>query len=407
MGNMFNGCSSLTNLDISKFITNQVDDMRYMFNGCSSLTSLDVSNFDTSLVYHMRGMFAGCKELTSLDISNFNMSEVTEYADMFTGCNNLTQITMPKNIPVTVQFPVVDGYCWKDSNGKKCETAITNLETTMVYARHIKTETDENEEEPKPEDPKPADPKPEDPKPEEPKPQDSPQKPTVNNPKPVGTRLIDPQSNGTYIVTDATASNPTVAFAGVEEENASAVTIPQAITIDGVTYKVTTVSIENFEQKSSGAKYVVTDNSVNNLTIEYVGSKSNKKTISIPDSVTYKGVKFKVTSIKAKAFKGNKKVTTVKVGSNVSKIGNNAFEGCSKLKNVTLGKGLTNIGKNAFKNCKKLTKITIKSTKLKSVGKNALKGVSAKCKIKVPAKKVKDYQKLFKGKGQKNVKISK
>ena len=277
--------------------------------------------------------------------------------------------------------------------------------TNIIFT--VEKEEDPKPADPKPEDPKPEDPKPADPKPEDPKPQDSPQKPTVDNPKTAGTTLTDPQSKGTYIVTDATASNPTVAFAGMEEENASAVTIPQAITIDGVTYKVTTVSIENFEQKSSGAKYVVTDNSVNNLTIEYVGNKSNKKTISIPDSVTYKGVKFKVTSIKAKAFKGNKKVTTVKVGSNVSKIGNNAFEGCSKLKNVTLGKGVTNLGKNTFKNCKKLTKITIKSTKLKSVGKNALKGVSAKCKIKVPAKKVKDYQKLFKGKGQKKVKISK
>ena len=45
---MFNGCSRLTSLDVSKFDTSKVTDMGSMFSECSSLTSLDLSNFDTS-----------------------------------------------------------------------------------------------------------------------------------------------------------------------------------------------------------------------------------------------------------------------------------------------------------------------------------------------------------------------
>ena len=148
-----------------------------------------------------------------------------------------------------------------------------------------------------------------------------------------------------------------------------------------------------------------------NPTVEYMGTTASgkkKKTVSIPEYVSYNGVKYRVTSVAAKCFKNNKKLTNIKIASSITKIGNSAFEGCSNLKTVTVGKGLKAIGKNVFKNCKSLKKITLKSTKLKTVGKTTLKGVNAKCRIKVPAKKVKAYQKLFKGKGQKaSVKVIK
>ena len=50
MNNLFNGCSSLTTLDISNFRTSNVTWMSYMFNNCYLLTTLDLSNFDTSSV---------------------------------------------------------------------------------------------------------------------------------------------------------------------------------------------------------------------------------------------------------------------------------------------------------------------------------------------------------------------
>ena len=50
---MFSKCSSLTNLDVSRFDTSNVTSMSCMFDGCSSLTTLDVSRFDTSKVTGM------------------------------------------------------------------------------------------------------------------------------------------------------------------------------------------------------------------------------------------------------------------------------------------------------------------------------------------------------------------
>ena len=50
MERMFQGSSSLKNLNLSNFNTNNVTDMGYMFYKCSSLTNLNLSNFNTNNV---------------------------------------------------------------------------------------------------------------------------------------------------------------------------------------------------------------------------------------------------------------------------------------------------------------------------------------------------------------------
>ena len=92
MGGMFEYCRSLTSLDVSNFNTSNVINMYSMFNGCNKLTTLDVSNFNTSNVTDMYGMFYNCSSLTSLDVSNFNTSNVTNMNSMFNGCNKLTTL---------------------------------------------------------------------------------------------------------------------------------------------------------------------------------------------------------------------------------------------------------------------------------------------------------------------------
>ena len=94
MTNMFFGCFSLTSLDLSGFDTSQVTNMASMFSGCSSLTSLDLSGFDTSQVTDMYGMFSGCSDLTSLDLSGFDTSQVTDMNSMFGGCSSLTSLDL-------------------------------------------------------------------------------------------------------------------------------------------------------------------------------------------------------------------------------------------------------------------------------------------------------------------------
>lgn len=138
---------------------------------------------------------------------------------------------------------------------------------------------------------------------------------------------------------------------------------------------------------SKGATYKVTGAKVKNPTVTYVKPKKNVKKVSIPATITVKGVKYKVTAVSKDAFKNNKKVTQ-----------------------VTIDKNVNNIGKNAFYGCKNLKKVIIKTTKLtkKTVGKNAFKGIHKKATIKVPKKKLDVYKKLLKNAGiSKSVKVVK
>ena len=94
MNSMFNGCSSLTSIDLSGFDTSQVDSMGSMFYNCSSLASLDLSGFDTSQVTSMGYMFSGCSDLKTLDLSGFDTSHVTSMRYMFYKCSSLASLDL-------------------------------------------------------------------------------------------------------------------------------------------------------------------------------------------------------------------------------------------------------------------------------------------------------------------------
>ena len=138
---------------------------------------------------------------------------------------------------------------------------------------------------------------------------------------------------------------------------------------------------------AKGASYQVTSAAEKNPTVVYKGSKKQKASVTIPDTVTIDKVTYKVTSIAANAFKNNKKLKKVVIGKNVTKIGKKAFYGCSKLK-----------------------KITVKTTKLtkKNVGSQAFKGIHKKAAFKVPKKKISSYRKIFRARGAaKTTKVTK
>lgn len=102
-----------------------------------------------------------------------------------------------------------------------------------------------------------------------------------------------------------------------------------------------------------------------NPTVTYVKTTDKKtKKLTIPNAVTVDGITYKVTSIADNACKNNKKLTTVVIGKNVTKIGKNAFSGCKNVKKITLTAGkLKTISKNAFKGIHKKATITVKGTK--------------------------------------------
>ena len=92
MNFMFYGCKSLTSLDLSCFNTSKVTTMRYMFEGCTSLVSLNLSSFNTENVKDMFCMFKNCSSLTTLDLSSFDTSNLTSMQSMFYGCEKLESL---------------------------------------------------------------------------------------------------------------------------------------------------------------------------------------------------------------------------------------------------------------------------------------------------------------------------
>ena len=109
----FENFKNLTQIEgIENLNTENVTSMRNMFDGCSSLTSLDVTNFNTAKVTDMRYMFCGCSKLTSLDVTNFNSENVTNMSFMFSGCSTLTTIYVNDKFVID---KVTNGYCMFDN----------------------------------------------------------------------------------------------------------------------------------------------------------------------------------------------------------------------------------------------------------------------------------------------------
>ncbi len=89
---MFSGCSSLVNLDLSKFDTRNATNMSKMFYNCRSLSNLKLGEFNTGKVTSMQGMFEECESLTELDLESFDTSKVTNMSNMFYNCIKLTNL---------------------------------------------------------------------------------------------------------------------------------------------------------------------------------------------------------------------------------------------------------------------------------------------------------------------------
>ena len=127
----------------------------------------------------------------------------------------------------------------------------------------------------------------------------------------------------------------------------------------------------------SDATYEVTDTVKKEVTYN-APINGKAKDITIPETVVINGETYKITHIDENAFKGNKTVTTVTIGSNIQSIGKNAFKGCKRLKTII---------------------IQSKKLNMKKISKKAFKGISKKTVIKVPKKKLAAYRKLLKKKG--------
>ena len=100
----FEGCESLTEVDLSKFKTSELlEDASSLFKDCTALKSLNLTGFVFGPNCEVKGMFSGCSALKEIDLSKAMIPPLINYTKMFEGLSltksliiHVEGTTMPK-----------------------------------------------------------------------------------------------------------------------------------------------------------------------------------------------------------------------------------------------------------------------------------------------------------------------
>lgn len=136
------------------------------------------------------------------------------------------------------------------------------------------------------------------------------------------------------------------------------------------------------------------------MTVSFRGNKpysyENEYTgdVDIPETVTYSGKTYTVTSISYEAFSGCSGMTSITISNSVTNIGSYVFYGCSGLTSVTIPGSVTSIGPYAFYGCTALTTFKIRATVPPLCVWSTLDDINNEtCTLYVPSKKIAVYKK--------------
>ena len=86
---IFNGCISLSHVDVSKIVTQNVEDVSFVFRGCKSLSKIDLSDWKTEKIKNMDYFMDNCEDLSFVNIDGWVLPSV-ETSKFVTGhCQSL------------------------------------------------------------------------------------------------------------------------------------------------------------------------------------------------------------------------------------------------------------------------------------------------------------------------------
>ena len=177
-----------------------------------------------------------------------------------------------------------------------------------------------------------------------------------------------------YDITSSTDKTCEVTYRGIwydsfSDEYTGSIVIPETVTYNGTTYSVTSIGYEAF-YRCSGLTSITIPNSVTSIENYAFDGCSGLTSITIPNSVT---------SIGVSAFNGCSGLTSVTIGESVTSIGGWAFRNCTGLTNVVFNaencKTMDSYDYPVFKNCTKLSSVTI-GENVKSIPDYAFSGCS-------------------------------
>ena len=149
---------------------------------------------------------------------------------------------------------------------------------------------------------------------------------------------------------------------------------------------LTTLSTHAYDFQSGDLYYRTTSDTTVEVTYQEYSSESNYQgltTATIPETVTYDGTTYSVTSIGGCAFWYCSSLASITIPTSVTSIGSSAFEYCSSLTSVTIPNSVTSIGSSAFCVCSSLTSITIPNS-VTTIGNHAFALCSSLTSITIP-----------------------
>ena len=92
---LFEGCTDLIKINLSKINSSLIKSMIYTFTDCSSLKTVDLTSFDSSGIQKMEFLFGGCTNLENIKgFEKLNTSSLEKTAGMFIGCENLQSVNL-------------------------------------------------------------------------------------------------------------------------------------------------------------------------------------------------------------------------------------------------------------------------------------------------------------------------
>jgi len=129
---LFQGFSSVTNIEgLANLDTSAANNFTQMFKGCRSLVELDLSTFKTPNVKNFGDMFNGCRSLVTIDISRFSSASVTGCGGMFRDCPNLKTIYASASFDLS--SATTDSWMFSGSS-----SIVGGCGTTVVGGEHQK-----------------------------------------------------------------------------------------------------------------------------------------------------------------------------------------------------------------------------------------------------------------------------
>ncbi len=340
-GSAFYECSGLESVVIPDSVTYIGENA---FRGCSSLRQVKLS---ANIKAIRAGLFWDCSLLTEIDIPDGveSIGEQRWEGCAFEGCTGLQKVTIPDSVKYInedefqCQFPVEDD---GDDDGihsywVRIPEALKIYTTPGSYAAEwVKENAPDNDA----------------------------SVTSTPTPQPTPNPDSQPVTKPDQPATPNQTPTKTPSGATPAQTGQNTAKLPAA--------KGTVLTVPEWQ-----CQVRVTSDAAADPMVEYLAI-TNKKTatIKVPDSVTVDGVTYKVTTVADKALAGNKKVKKVVLGVNVTSIGKNAFANCKNLKKIEVKSIQWNkksVGKNAFKGTGK--KLVVKvPKKMTSAYKKYVKG---------------------------------